>query len=65
MKKSERIIWISVVSLFLFLSLFTIFIKEARASNFDLNNKYLGKFLRALEIIENEYVEENVEKVEK
>ena len=61
MKKRERIVWISVVSLFLFLSLFIIFTKEVRASNTDIDNKYIVKFLQVLKIVEKDYVDENID----
>ena len=61
MKKTERIIWISVVSMFLFLSLFTIFIKEARAGNFNFNDNYFEKLEQVLKIIQRDYVDENID----
>lgn len=61
MKKTERIIWISIVSLLLFLSLFAIFIKEVHAKNFEINNKYLEKLFTVINVVEKYYVDENID----
>ncbi len=61
MKRTERIIWVSIVSLLIFLALFAFFIKEARAKNLDLKNIYINKFLQVLEVVEKDYVDEDID----
>lgn len=61
MKRSERMIWISVVAFLMVLSLFSIFINEACAGTISAKMPYLKKFVKVLNIIERDYVKDGVD----
>lgn len=63
MKKTERIIWASVVLILIVSSLFAIFIKDVWAESSDSTYLiFLNKLKYVFNIIEKEYVTENIDK---
>ncbi|MBR6061609.1 MAG: S41 family peptidase [Spirochaetales bacterium] len=59
MKNGERVIWISVVTVLLVVSLFAIFIKDASAGSMSGEMPYMMKFKRVFDIIKSDYVDES------
>ena len=59
MKNGERVIWISVVTVLLIVSLFAIFIKDASAGSMSGEMPYMMKFKRVFDIIKSDYVDES------
>ena len=60
MKKTERIIWLSLVTFLLFLSLFAVFIRPAKGAT--LSGKFnLDKLEYVIRLIERKYVEEKID----
>ena len=58
MKKIERSIWIVAVTLLLIISLFGIFINDASAGNIISKMPSFKKFIKVLNIIQRDYVDE-------